>query len=121
MSRSFRPSTPADGLLPCVMCGKSPMVSDVVHPDGYGNYWHIVTCACMEESGFTSATPDSPDAPFDDDWNTAQREARVRLAQQFYDEVCRLAERTIEQHHKLEGVHYAAMQTVLVRWKGGEA
>jgi len=39
-----------------------------------------------------------------------------RIAQQFYDEVCRRAESNMQKTGKLEGAHYAAMQTVLQEW-----
>lgn len=41
----------------------------------------------------------------------------AKVAQQFYDEVCRRAEQNMQKTGRLEGAHYAAMQSVLKEWK----
>ena len=50
-------------------------------------------------------------------------EAELAIVQKFYDEVCALAEENMLKTLKLEGMHYAAMKTVLekMRKEAGES
>ena len=50
-----------------------------------------------------------------------RQQRHAAIAEKFYDEVCTEAEANMLKTGKLEGSHFAAMQTVLKRWKGEES
>lgn len=45
------------------------------------------------------------------------RDAEINAVRNFYEQVCKRAEAKMEQTHRLEGSHYAAMQEILREWE----
>lgn len=107
---------PKCGKKQCYVCGNPECVCAKQLPEGALPQVYIIDdiLACPY-CGF-EAHIDYWEEREMEEWDKEMK-ARFVIVQEFYDKVCKLAESNIEHTGKLEGAHYAAMQTILKEYE----
>jgi hypothetical protein len=97
----------------CPFCGGSALTHGTYNP-ATGIYGYTVSCVrCMASTIYTADTRDGARA------GAIKRWEQRKDIQRFVDRVNRRAEANMEKTGRLEGAHYAAMQSELAAMKAG--